>query len=762
MIELVLIAIYIAVLLVWLFKLSVTLGIKKSFFVVLCRFLWTSPILLGLYPQDEMNSINLKNEKTKINILIDNSVSALPYKKNISDFVSHLKSKLGSDCGNDCELKIHYFSDYSNLIDKKFTPFKDSFFGFFDKIKLDSWVLVSDGGRMDSELKLLSLEEILQSRNKNGLLINLSSAETENYKIIPDNFPTVSFNNKPIKLKLKVQRNLSAKQPVKFQIHFYLNDEVISTVNSEFIGLEKEVIVSSQIKPLKKGRYYLKARLVAVGSEKSLWDNQAIIPIEVIADTVGVLHILGTPNWSGRFLRQFFKSEPKYDLVSFYILRDPGDSFSGDERDLSLIPFPVDRLFTEELKNFKLIVVHNFALYKFLDTKYISNLIKFVNDGGGLLFIGGSRALLKGDFINSPLGQILPFELNRPLGSIKPGYLLSDFNLKEWNGPYYDPNYKFTLKIASEEKRTTKEIFPLGTSIRKIFSNINTSPKFTGMHKINEVTFKKNRYKPLLYSLDEFGQSTPLAVASFPGKGRALWLFSDHFWKYQLNQDKYKSYGVYQKFFGEISEWLTKKSDRVSLRIQNFEISKLAKNKWNWSLKVSGSDALKSVVDKKLQIYICQQKNSVEYFEKISNSDILIAGNFSQNISHKDYCSVDIKYNSKLNGMIKANYLFKIPIQLSDNQFPADPFFLRDVGLKFNIPSANLENIESIDSFSWYKNVILLNNKNGLSKDYSYKNYFWVFQTFWVVLLVLFLPVEILFRKMWEYSNDSNYSNKIS
>ena len=109
-----------------------------------------------------------------------------------------------------------------------------------------------------------------------------------------------------------------------------------------------------------------------------------------MSNTIGVLHILGAPTWDGRFLRRYFKSEPKYDMISFFILRDPTDSQFVKERDLSLIPFPVDRLFTEELENFSAVVIQNFTLYQFLQREYQENLVKFVKNGGGLLFMGGN------------------------------------------------------------------------------------------------------------------------------------------------------------------------------------------------------------------------------------------------------------------------------------------------------------------------------------------------------------------------------------
>ena len=74
-------------------------------------------------------------------------------------------------------------------------------------------------------------------------------------------------------------------------------------------------------------------RALPTPGEAALWDNTVNAQVEVMPNTVGVLHLLGSPSWDGRFLRRYLKSEPKYDLISFFILRDPWDSQQVNERE---------------------------------------------------------------------------------------------------------------------------------------------------------------------------------------------------------------------------------------------------------------------------------------------------------------------------------------------------------------------------------------------------------------------------------------------
>src|SRR5690606_28967851 len=127
------------------------------------------------------------------------------------------------------------------------------------------------------------------------------------------------------------------------------------------------VDINTLIPPLGRGQHLLTIKALPTAAEAAIWDNSIHKTVEVMPNTVGVLHLLGAPSWDGRFLRRYLKSEPKYDLISFFILRDPGDMQMVNERELSLIPFPVDRLFNEELPNFHTVIIQNFALYQFLE-----------------------------------------------------------------------------------------------------------------------------------------------------------------------------------------------------------------------------------------------------------------------------------------------------------------------------------------------------------------------------------------------------------
>jgi hypothetical protein len=97
-----------------------------------------------------------------------------------------------------------------------------------------------------------------------------------------------------------------------------------------------------------------------------------------------ILHVAVGPDWSLRNFRQRLKFWPNLDLLSYYILREAADDTSIPASELSLIEFPVEKLFGSELPNFHGIVVQNFPFDNYLNTRDAENLVNYVKNGGRL------------------------------------------------------------------------------------------------------------------------------------------------------------------------------------------------------------------------------------------------------------------------------------------------------------------------------------------------------------------------------------------
>jgi uncharacterized membrane protein len=140
-------------------------------------------------------------------------------------------------------------------------------------------------------------------------------------------------------------------------------------------------------------------------------DDRRLLSIDVARERVRVLHIAGRPTYDVRALRTWLKSDAAMDVVSFFILRTPGDDVNAPDEELALIPFPVRELFTEYLPTFDAVVIQDFDADPYGLTPHLPAIARYVEHGGGLVHIGGPNAFSAGGYAGSPLARVTPAEI---------------------------------------------------------------------------------------------------------------------------------------------------------------------------------------------------------------------------------------------------------------------------------------------------------------------------------------------------------------
>lgn len=144
-------------------------------------------------------------------------------------------------------------------------------------------------------------------------------------------------------------------------------------------------------------------------------NNTMPVVVKVVRDRIRVLQVAGAPSWDVKFMRRFLKDDPSVQLVSFFILRTQRDLASQySDRELSLIQFPYERLFAEDLWTFDVVIFQNFDYQPYFQINsgmLLENLRKYVEQGGSLVMIGGDRSFGLGRYGGTPLSEILPVEI---------------------------------------------------------------------------------------------------------------------------------------------------------------------------------------------------------------------------------------------------------------------------------------------------------------------------------------------------------------
>jgi hypothetical protein len=189
------------------------------------------------------------------------------------------------------------------------------------------------------------------------------------------------------------------------------------TVTEQRITLDREgrATVRFEVTAEDAGRFAYGVTVPVYEGDAVPANNTMPVVVKVVRDRIRVLQVAGAPSWDVKFLRRFLKDDPSIQLVSFFILRTQGDLMTQyDDRELSLIQFPYERLFDEDLWSFDVVVFQNFDYQPYfqMNSRFLlENLKKYVEDGGALVMVGGDRSFGPGQYGGTPLAEVLPVEI---------------------------------------------------------------------------------------------------------------------------------------------------------------------------------------------------------------------------------------------------------------------------------------------------------------------------------------------------------------
>lgn len=146
-------------------------------------------------------------------------------------------------------------------------------------------------------------------------------------------------------------------------------------------------------------------------------NDRRLLTFNVARERIRVLHVAGRPTNDVRALRRWLKNDASVDVVAFFILRTQSDNPNARQEDLSLIPFPVDELFTEHLPSFDAVVLQDFDAQPYGLERHLPQLARYVRAGGGLIMVGGQNSFVAGGYAGTPLADVLPVTLDGSPGA---------------------------------------------------------------------------------------------------------------------------------------------------------------------------------------------------------------------------------------------------------------------------------------------------------------------------------------------------------
>ena len=422
------------------FGIKAIYPVTKRLLLLALRFIAVVLIvLLLLQPQIEQKEvIKLKN---KVVCLLDNSKSMT------------LK---GGDTGIPrFQLVSNFFKDNSSFIKELENNFDVDYLSFSDTIKEISYNdiengLALDGSNTDFAQILKQLKNRYEGKSVKGYLVFSDGADTvdlpssvNKLEVISNlakdlsapfftfspagnmevrdvaisniSYDSFTFVRSPWEADVVIK--ILGYKDLKLPITLKQGNDIISSKILD-TGNEGEIHVNLSFMPYATGTFLYTITIPVQPHEAITENNQVSVLVKVVRDKIRIMHVCGRPSWDERFLRRVLKSDPNIDLISFFILRTPTDVSEARNDELSLIPFPVDELFTQALSSFDLVIFQNFdyrpyesSFFRF--SHYLDNIRKFVTEqGGGFVMVGGDISFSQGGYDGTAIDEILPINLS--------------------------------------------------------------------------------------------------------------------------------------------------------------------------------------------------------------------------------------------------------------------------------------------------------------------------------------------------------------
>jgi uncharacterized membrane protein len=314
---------------------------------------------------------------------------------------------------------------------------------------------------------------------------------------------------------------------------------LLTAKNTRINASPGEVTASLSFIPDEIGQKNLSISIPQQFGESLVTNNSFNLSLKVVRDKIRILMVSGNPSMNYRFMRTALKNDPSIDLLSFVILRTPSDILNVPTHEQSLIPFPVETLFSKEIKNFDLLIFDNFKYPLYLNPHHLESIREFVRGGGGFATIGGPNLVNEGRFIVTPIGEILPVRFAE-----KENYRRdSQIGVRLSRAGFVHPITRLSSDI-------------MGDTVGDDANRLNFWQEMPPLDGFNLLEAKSSA-TILLESAD--GIPWPLLTVSNYGNGRVLALATDYSWKWYVGMiAKGKGNHAYLRLMDRMVRWLTK------------------------------------------------------------------------------------------------------------------------------------------------------------------------------------------------------------
>ncbi|MBA2115438.1 glutamine amidotransferase [Bremerella alba] len=328
-----------------------------------------------------------------------------------------------------------------------------------------------------------------------------------------------------------------------------------------------------QIKPGQRGVLFYQIRAYAESqqgvfedasksSEATLLNNSRTVMVNRGHGPYKVLYVSGRPNWEFKFLNRSLSEDDEVELHGLIRIAKKEPRFQFREKDSN-----ANRIFTntddqakeqveqydepvllrvgkleqgelsggfpksaDELFPYHAIILDDLEA-DFFSQQQKSLIQEFVSlRGGGLLMLGGGESFVEGDYLRSPIGDVLPIYLN----SVSPRPGAGEFSLALTREGLLEPWIRVRTTQQQEQQR------------------LDSMPQ---LRILNEVGALKPGASELLSIVSNRGESRPGLVTQRFGKGRTAAFLIGDLWRWKLHHSS-RDNDDFERTWRQTIRWL--------------------------------------------------------------------------------------------------------------------------------------------------------------------------------------------------------------
>ena len=323
-------------------------------------------------------------------------------------------------------------------------------------------------------------------------------------------------------LRVKVSGQGTGNKPVTVQV--LRNGQPVAEKPARIPDEGGDQTLVFQLSHPETGSFDITAKIPPLPKESNIEDNQQSITIQVVDARNRLLYVEGTPRWEYKFLRRVLLGDEQITPAVFYTGADGKPRGTGGTLTAAMTP--------AELNQCKIVVLGDLGAAELGDQR-AGNLVRFVENGGSLVVLGGAKAWGAKGLIQTPLAKALPLRAGSTL-----------------------------VPMAAE-----KDPFPVSLT-----DTARAHPAFSGDAKLWETVppvlsvFSGATLTPTAQTLVEAKTpkgARPVVVTQRYGDGKVAAILTDSLWRWQLGPEAARN-KPYQRFWTQLVSWLLPREEQLA------------------------------------------------------------------------------------------------------------------------------------------------------------------------------------------------------